>query len=147
MRDIPIGNILNNKQCYTHNCIGNNAHKSIHPRKLLNKTKYSLLSKNIATLFMQLFFPVTYIEICRKPTKGWLVTSESTISKLLVGYKSICTKINTLNRDEIIHNLNSGKISSLFSCQIFCDFHLGEIIKHCVMGHTKLFGKNGNGSL
>ena len=52
----------------------------------------------------------------------------------------------TLNREEIIHNLNYGKILSLCPTKMFCDFPLGEIIKPCATGHTKLFGDNGDGT-
>ena len=47
---------------------------------------------------------------------------------------------------EIFHDLNFGKITDLFPAKIFHNFQLEEIIRHCVMGHTELFGDNANGT-
>ena len=44
--------------------------------------------------------------------------------------KCISTKQITLNREDIIHGLNYGNITSRFPAKIFCNFPLGEIIKH-----------------
>ena len=43
-----------------------------------NSLFYSL-QKYIATIFYEIFPPGTYVEISRKPTKGQLLISESTI--------------------------------------------------------------------
>ena len=73
-------------------------------------------------------FPVTYGEICRKiPRDGWQFESLQVLNTYsLLSINLFVQKQNTLNREEIIHNLNYGKITTpLFPTKIFHDFQLG----------------------